>query len=43
VGELTATERLAFVDLLEGLTPEQWATPSLCSAWTVQEVAAHVA
>jgi uncharacterized protein (TIGR03083 family) len=43
VGELTATERLAFVHLLVGLTPEQWATPSLCSAWTVQEVAAHLA
>lgn len=37
-----ATERRALADLLETLTPEQWATPSLCSGWTVRHVAAHV-
>jgi uncharacterized protein (TIGR03083 family) len=44
--ELTAlirTERLAFIDLLESLTEDQWQTPSLCSAWTVEHVAAHLA
>lgn len=29
--------------LLDGLTPEQWDTRSLCPAWTVQGVAEHVA
>jgi len=35
-------ERLDLADLLDGLTPEQWATPSLCGAWTVAEVATHL-
>jgi uncharacterized protein (TIGR03083 family) len=37
-----ASERLALADLLETLTDEQWATRSLCGAWTVKDVAAHV-
>lgn len=37
------TERLDLIDYLETLTPEQWATPSLCGGWTVQHVAAHLA
>jgi uncharacterized protein (TIGR03083 family) len=37
-----ATERRALADLLEPLTDEQWATPSLCRGWTVRHVAAHV-
>jgi len=41
--ELIRTERLAFIDLLESLTEDQWQTPSLCSAWTVEHVAAHLA
>lgn len=36
------TERLALADLLDTLTPEQWSTASLCSAWTVRDVAAHL-
>lgn len=36
-------ERLALADLLDGLTDEQWATPSLCAGWSVKDVAAHVA
>jgi uncharacterized protein (TIGR03083 family) len=39
--ELARDERLAFADFLAGLTPEQWATPSLCAGWTVRDVAAH--
>ena len=35
-------ERLAFADLLDTLTPEQWDTPSLCGDWTVAEVATHM-
>lgn len=41
--DLIRTERLALIDLLRTLTPQEWATPSLCDAWTVQDVAAHVA
>jgi uncharacterized protein (TIGR03083 family) len=37
-----ATERRALADLLDTLTPEQWATPSLCTGWTVRHVAAHL-
>jgi uncharacterized protein (TIGR03083 family) len=36
------TERRAFADLLDGLTAEQWETPSLCEGWTVAEVATHM-
>lgn len=35
-------ERQALADLLDTLTPEQWATPSLCRGWTVRHVAAHL-
>jgi len=41
--ELIRTERLALIEFLETLTPEEWATQSLCGEWTVQEVAAHLA
>lgn len=34
--------RRALADLLAGLTPEEWDRPSLCEAWTVREVAAHL-
>jgi uncharacterized protein (TIGR03083 family) len=37
------SERLALIEYLETLTPEEWATPSLCRGWTVQDVAAHLA
>jgi uncharacterized protein (TIGR03083 family) len=35
-------ERDALAADLEGLTDEQWATPSLCEAWTVRDVVAHM-
>ncbi len=41
--QLIRTEREAMIELLETLTPEQWATQSLCDRWTVQAVAAHLA
>jgi uncharacterized protein (TIGR03083 family) len=41
--ELIRTERASLIELLETLTPAEWATPSLCGAWTVQQVAAHLA
>lgn len=39
---LATAERADLADLLETLTPEQWAAPSLCDGWTVRDVVAHV-
>jgi uncharacterized protein (TIGR03083 family) len=39
---LARDERAEFADLLATLTPQQWATPSLCTGWTVHDVVAHV-
>lgn len=36
------TERLALAEWAEGLDAAGWATPSLCAAWTVREVLAHL-
>lgn len=36
------TQRLRTVDLLERLSPEEWAHASLCDGWTVRDVAAHL-
>jgi uncharacterized protein (TIGR03083 family) len=38
----TRAERERLVALLGGLSPEQWAAPSLCAGWRVREVAAHI-
>lgn len=35
-------ERRALADELATLTEQEWSTPSLCSGWTVKDVAAHV-
>jgi uncharacterized protein (TIGR03083 family) len=43
LAHLIRTERVAFVELLASLTDDQWRTPSLCSGWTVEYVAAHLA
>lgn len=37
-----AAERLRLADLLESLTDEAWQVQSLCGAWTVRDVAAHL-
>ena len=37
----TDNRRLA-ADMFDGLSEEQWLTPSLCAGWTVREVAAHL-
>ncbi len=37
-----AAERVALADILDRLSVEQWATPSLCEGWTVREVVAHI-
>ena len=41
--EQIAAEQQDFVDLLCGLTEEQFAAPSSCAGWSVREVAIHVA
>lgn len=41
--ELIHAERRALLADVEQLTPEQWATHSLCSGWTVQDTLAHMA
>ncbi len=38
----TYAERERLAGLLAGLTPEQWAAPSLCEGWRVREVVAHI-
>ena len=40
---LVEAERRSLADLLDTLTPEQWAATSLCSEWRVRDVAAHLA
>src|SRR5437764_8348028 len=35
-------ERGELADFLSTLTEEQWATRSLCSAWTVRELVGHL-
>lgn len=36
------TQRTALADILETLPENAWQTPSLCTAWTVRDVAAHL-
>ena len=35
-------ERQALAADLQALTESQWATPSLCTNWTVRDVLAHM-
>jgi uncharacterized protein (TIGR03083 family) len=35
-------ERRALANDLDGLSPAQWDTPSLCSGWSVHDVLAHL-
>ena len=39
---MIAVQRRAVADVLSSLSDEQWATPSLCSGWTIRQVAAHL-
>jgi uncharacterized protein (TIGR03083 family) len=32
----------ALVDLLAGLTPDDWQKPTVCAGWTVKDIAAHL-
>ncbi len=42
VDEAVSAERRRLADHVADLTDEQWATPSLCHAWTVRDVVAHL-
>ncbi len=42
LSEIQERERSALVDDLSGLTPEQWRSPTLCGAWDVEDVVAHL-
>ncbi|GAB6899174.1 maleylpyruvate isomerase family mycothiol-dependent enzyme [Kineosporia succinea] len=42
VHDLLVEQRRAVADVLASLPPEHMALPSLCSAWTIHEVAAHL-
>ncbi|WP_412539336.1 maleylpyruvate isomerase family mycothiol-dependent enzyme [Longispora sp. K20-0274] len=42
VFDMIVDERHRAADLLAGLTPEQWRQPTLCDAWTVHEIGAHL-
>lgn len=39
---MATAERTDLADLLDTLTPAQWAAPSLCEGWRVRDVVAHV-
>lgn len=41
VRSIARREREQFAELLAGLTDDQWDAPSLCSGWSVRDVAAH--
>jgi uncharacterized protein (TIGR03083 family) len=40
--ELIDAERTSWADLADSLAPDQWDAQSLCSAWKVRDVVAHV-
>ena len=39
---MARAERADLAEFLATLTPQQWATPSLCTGWTVKDVVAHM-
>ena len=39
--EMARDERERFASFLDGLTPQQWNSPTLCELWTVRDVAIH--
>jgi uncharacterized protein (TIGR03083 family) len=40
--EMVAREQADFAAMLRDLTPEQWATPSLCRGWSVHDAVLHI-
>ena len=39
--QMARDEREEFAALLDGLTPQQWESPTLCDQWRVRDVAVH--
>jgi uncharacterized protein (TIGR03083 family) len=39
--QMARDERADFASFLQGLTPQQWESPTLCDKWRVREVAVH--
>ncbi|ORC00247.1 DinB family protein [Mycobacterium persicum] len=39
---MARAERAELAEFLASLTPQQWATPSLCAGWSVKDVVAHM-
>ena len=42
IWEMIRYERAGLADLLDTISEKDWATPSLCTGWTVRDVVAHV-
>lgn len=42
VVDLFEPERAALLDLLASLTPGEWASDTVCSGWSVKDIAAHI-
>jgi uncharacterized protein (TIGR03083 family) len=42
-GELARTELARFIALAETLSDEEWARPTMCTAWSVRDILAHQA
>src|SRR5215470_1792805 len=42
VWQVIDEQRLSLAGLLEQLSDEEWRQPSLCTGWTVRDVAAHL-
>ncbi|MDT7801125.1 MAG: hypothetical protein QOI78_4558 [Actinomycetota bacterium] len=42
IQDLIAAERRDLALVLDGLSPAEWATPTLCAGWRVPEVVAHM-
>lgn len=42
VFDRTRSNRLRAADMFDGLTDEQWQTPSLCAGWTIRDLAGHM-
>jgi uncharacterized protein (TIGR03083 family) len=42
VWQVIDAQRRSLADLLEDLSEEEWRRPSLCTGWTVRDVAAHL-
>lgn len=40
--DLFPKERAALLDMLRGLTPEQWAAPTVCPGWSAKDIAQHL-